>query len=156
MISTITQLEKISNLIDCYLTKWGKAMSALYSFQSPERYSDFCRFLSTFIYTLKRAGCDPEYAWAYDSCRGCFNMILIVSACFRSDMNDVTETAQRLWSPYSPFPINFVAQTLLVMDSVNTGKQELIKIMGDMHFPSSDPQHLLAPHQRAFACSRIC
>ena len=153
MTNALIQLEKISNLLERYLAKWGKAMIGLYSFPSPENYSDFTRFLTTFIYALKRAGCDPEYAWSYDSCRGCFNMILIVSACFRNDMNDITDSAQRLWTPYSPFAIQFVTQILIEYRTIDIKKQELMNAMNEMHFPSSEPQRMLRPHQRAFACS---
>lgn len=153
MTNAITQLEKINNLLERYLTKWGKAMIGLYSFSSPENYSDFKRFLNSFIYALRRAGCDPEYAWSYDSCRGCFNMILIISGCFRNDMNDVTDSAQRLWCQYSPFAIQFVNQILIESSTIDIKKQELMNTMSEMHFPSSEPQRLLSPHQRAFACS---
>ena len=155
MTAENTQLERINDLIDKYLTSFGRARVAFYVFPCPERHSDFRKFLNTFISALNRAICRPVYSWTYDSSRGRYNMILIVSGYFRYDMNDITEAARRIWGTYSPFPIDFVAEMPMCSDSMPQDKTTIQKIMNEMQFTSSAPQRVLAPHQRAFACSKL-
>ena len=155
MTNETTQFEKIGNLLDKFLTSYGKARVAFYVFPALENYYEFTRYMNAFMSALKRANCRPVYSWTYDACRGCYNMILIVQGYFRNDMNDVTDAAQRIWKLYSPFPIQFVAEMPVDYASKEQDKTRLWEIMNGMQFTSSGPQRLLPPHQRAFACSRL-
>jgi len=155
MTNESIQLERIGNLLDKYLVSFGQARVAFYIFPSLENYCDFTRYLNSFTSALKRANCRPVYSWSYDSIRGCYNMILLVNGYFRNDMNDVTDAAQRIWKLYSPFPIQFVAETSISQESIAQDKQRLWEIMNGMQFTSSLSQRILPLHQRAFACSKL-
>ena len=155
MTNENAQLERIRSLIEKYLTCFGQARVALYAFPCLEDHREFTRYLNAFMSSLKRANTRPVYSWSYDSCRGCYNMILIVSGYFRNDMNDVTERAQRIWSLYSPSPIQFIAEMPVDNTTMDQDKTRLLETMSGMRFPSSMPQRLLPPHQRSFACSKL-
>ena len=155
MINSTTQLEKINALIEQYIRMLGQARIALYIFPDLENYSEFFNFLSSFMSAIKRANCFPQYAWSHDSSRGVYNLLLIVNGYFRSDMRDVTDAAKRIWSLYSSFPIQLVAEMPICSSSIDEDKTNLSEIMNNMQFPSVTPQRLLPPHQRSFACSRL-
>lgn len=70
-------------------------------------------------------------------------------------MNDVTERAQRIWTLYSPFPIQFIAEMPLCMETLANDKLNLFDTMNRMPFVPSTQQRLLPSHQRAFACSKL-
>lgn len=155
MTNETTQIERISSLIEQYLSSFGQARIAFYSFPSLEDHRVFTRYLNSFISALKRANCRPAYSWNYDSCRGCYKMILIVSGYFRDDMNDITDAAQRIWKYYSPFPIQYIAEMPVRYETVSQDKMSLFDIMSNMAFVPTNPQRLLPPHHRAFACSKL-
>ena len=155
MTNEVSQLERISNLIEKYLTCFGQARIALYVFPCLENHYEFSRYLNAFTSALKRKNTRPVYSWSYDSCHGCYNLILIVSGYFRNDMNDVTDAAQRIWKLYSSFPIRFVADMPVCFASLDQDKQHLFAVMSEMNYASSNPQRLLPSHQRAFACSKL-
>ena len=155
MTNEITQLEKISNLIESYLNSFGLARIGLYVFPCLENHYNFTRYLNAFMSALKRANSRPAYSWSFDSTRGCYNLIVIVSGYFRNDMNDVTERAQRIWNLYSPFPIQFIAEMPLCLETLVSDKLNLFDTMNRMPFVPSIQQRLLPSHQRAFACSKL-
>ncbi len=155
MIDETIQLERIGALIEKYLASFGEARIALYVFPCLEDHYDFTKFLNSFSSALKRANTRPVYSWSYDSSRGCYNLILIISGYFRHDMIDVTDAAQRLWKLHSPFPIQFVAEMPVNNTTMYQNKTRLLGIMNEMRFTSSTPQKLLPPHHRSFACSKL-
>jgi len=155
MTNEIDQIERINTLLEKYLISFGQARIALYVFPYLENHNDFTRFLNAFSSALRRANCRPVYSWSYDSIRGCYNMMLIVSGYFRSDMTDITDAAQRIWKLYSPFPVQFVADLPVDYATIEEDKTALRGIMNGMQFTSSGPQRLLPPHQRSFACSKL-
>ena len=155
MTNDTTQLERINTLIEKYVTCFGQARIAFYSFPCIEDHREFTRYLNAFTAALKRANCRPAYSWSFDSCRGCYNLILIVSGYFREDMNDVTDAAQRIWKLYSPLPIQFVSEMPVRLESLPQDKMNLFGVMNGMPFVSTIPQRLLPPHQRSFACSKL-
>ena len=150
-----TKLERIETLIEQYLNSFGQARIAMYVFSGLESHNDFTRFLNAFISILKRANCRPVYSWVYDSCRGHYNLLLIVNGYFRNDMKDVTDAAQRIWSLYSSIPPQFVVEMPISSVSLPQDKMRLMEIMNEIQFTSLMPQRILPPHQRAFACSRL-
>ena len=149
------QLERIGELVEKFIVSYGKARIAFYIFPALENYYDFTKYMRALTAALRRANCVPAYSWTYDAFRGCYNMILIVQGYFRNDMNDVTDAAQRIWKNYSPFPIQFIAEMPVTESTIAQDKMKLWEIMNRMHFTSSEPQRLLPPHQRSFACSRL-
>jgi len=155
MTNENAQRERINSLIDKYLTCFGQARIAFYAFPCLEDHRGFTRFLNAFTLALKRANTRPVYSWSYDSCRGCYSMILIVSGYFRNSMDDVTEAAQRIWTLYSPFPIQFVAEMPINITTMDQDKTKILEIMNGMCFITSTPQRILPPHQRSFACSKL-
>ena len=155
MTNDTAQLEKIGNLLEKYLFSFGKARAAFYIFPSLENYYDFTKYMNSLTSTLKRSNCRPVYSWFYDGTRGCYNMILIVQGYFRNDMNDVTDAVQRIWRHYSPYPIQFIAETPIDYSTIDQDKMRLWEIMNGMQFTASMSQRVLPAHQRAFACSRL-
>ena len=155
MKNETSQLERIGDLLEKYLISFGQARVAFYILPALENYYVFTKYMNSLISALKRANCRPVYSWTYDACRGCYNMIFIVQGYFRNDMNDVTDAAQRIWKNYSPFPIQFIAEMPVAESTIAMDKMKIWEIMNRMHFTSSEPQRLLPPHQRSFACSRL-
>ena len=155
MTNETTQLERISNLIETYVTSFGQARIALYSFPAIENHYNFTKYMNSFTSALKRANCRPVYSWSYDSSRGCFNMILLVNGYFRNDMNDITNVAERIWKLYSPFPIQFIAEMPICSETMIQDKTMIFDVLNKMSFASSLQQRLLPAHQRAFACSKL-
>ena len=155
MTNEISQLERIEDLVERYIISYGKARIAFYVFPSLENHYDFTKFLNSFSAALRRANCRSSYSWAYNSNLGRYNMILIVNGYFRNNMNDITDTAQRIWKLYSPFPIQFISEMPINDSSLCSDKIKIIDILNRMEFTSSNPQRLLPFHQRAFACSRL-
>ena len=155
MTNEISQLERIEDLVERYIISYGKARIAFYVFPSLENHYDFTKFLNSFSAALRRANCRSGYSWAYNSNLGRYNMILIVNGYFRNNMNDITDTAQRIWKLYSPFPIQFISEMPINDSSLCYDKIKIIDILNRMEFTSSNPQRLLPFHQRAFACSRL-
>lgn len=155
MESENTKLERIGTLIEQYLNSFGQARIAMYVFSGLDRHNDFTRFLNAFISVLKRANCRPVYSWVYDSCRGHYNLLLIVNGYFRNDMKDVTDAAQRIWSLYSSIPPQFVVEMPISSVSLPQDKMRLMEIMNEMQFASLMPQRILPAHQRSFAFSKL-
>ena len=155
MTNETVQLERIGNLLEKYLICFGKARAAFYVLPALENYYVFTRYMNAVTMALKRANFRPVYSWSYDGSRGCYNLIMIVQGYFRNDMNDVTDAIQRIWKLYSPFPVQFVAETPISQESLAQDKMRLWEIMNGMQFTSALSQRVLPLHQRAFACSRL-
>ena len=155
MTNEIEQLERISILIDNYLESFERARIALYSFPSLEAHCTFKQYLNSFTSALKRANCRPVYAWSYDSGRGRYNLILIVLDYFRNNMNDITDAARRIWTLYSPYPVQFITEMTARLGTKELDKQMIINVLNNNNFTSMTPKLLLQPHQRAFACSKL-
>jgi len=155
MITSTIQHESINSIIEWFLNRFGKARTALYTFPYIENNNSFTTYLNSLMASLRRIGYYPMYAWSYDSSRDRHNLLLIVSGYCRNDMNDITETAQRIWKLYSPFQIEFIAEMPLEIDTIDSDKMRLFCTMNEMDFVPSVPQRLLPAHQRNFACSRL-
>ena len=155
MTNEAVQLERIGNLLEKYLICFGKARAAFYVLPALENYYVFTRYMNAVTMALKRANFRPVYSWSYDGSRGCYNLIMIVQGYFRNDMNDVTDAIQRIWKLYSPFPVQFVAETPICQESLAQDKMMLWEIMNRMQFTTSLSQRVLPAHQRAFACSKL-
>ena len=155
MTNDIEQLERISILIDSYLESFERARIALYSFPALEGHCSFKQYLNSFTTALKRANCRPVYAWSYDSGRGCYNLVLIVLDYFRNNMNDITDAARRIWTLYSPYPVQFITEMTARLGTKELDKQMIINVLNNNNFTSMTPKLLLQPHQRAFACSKL-
>ena len=155
MTNEVSQLERISNLIEKYLTCFGQARIALYVFPCLENHYEFSRYLNAFTSALKRKNTRPVYSWSYDSCHGCYNLILIVLDYFRNNMNDITDAARRIWTLYSPYTVQFIAEMTARLDTKDSDKQIILNALNENHFVSMTPKLILQPHQHAFACSRL-
>lgn len=155
MIKTTTQLEKISNLVEWYLNCFGKARIALYVFPLLEKHTDFTSYLNSFISALRRADCRPVYSWSYDPIHSCYNLLLVVSGHFRTNMDDITCAAERIWQLYSQFPIQLVTDIPVSLASLNQDKTNLFNVMNQIDFIPNSPQRVLPSHQRVFACSKM-
>ena len=155
MTNETVQIEKIGSLLDKYLVSFGKARAGFYIFPALENYYAFTRYMNALTSALKRANFRPVYSWSFDGSRGCYNMIMIVQGYFRNDMNDVTDAIQRIWKLYSPYPVQFIAETPINQESLAQDKIRLWEIMNGMQFTSALSQRVLPLHQRAFACSRL-
>lgn len=147
--------EKIGKLIEQYLSMFGQARVAFYSIPSFEAHDDYTRYMNSFTAALSRANCRPAYATSYDSNRGCYNVLLIVQGYFRNNMNDVTDAAQRIMRLYSPFPIQFIADFPMNYATIDKDKMMVFDVMNRIDFIPSNPQKLLPPHTRTFACSKL-
>ena len=155
MINSFTQHEKISQLVEWYVTSFEKARIALYVFPLLEKHTDFTSYLNSFISALRRADCRPVYSWSYDPIHLCYNVLLIVSGHFRTNMDDITNAAERIWNLYSPCPIQMVADISACLSSLDQDKMNLFNEMSKMEFIPESPQMVLPSHQRLFACSRM-
>ena len=153
MINSFTQHEKISQLVEWYVTSFEKARIALYVFPLLEKHTDFTSYLNSFISALRRADCRPVYSWSYDPIHLCYNVLLIVSGHFRSNMDDITNAAERIWNLYSPCPIQMVAEIPVYLGTLNQDKMNLFNEMSKMEFIPESPQMVLPSHQRLFARS---
>ena len=155
MIKGFKQLEKISQLVEWYVTSFEKARIALYVFPLLEKHTDFTSYLNSFISALRRADCRPVYSWSYDPIHLCYNVLLIVSGHFRSNMDDITNAAERIWNLYSQHPIQMVAEIPVSLASLDQDKTNLYNVMNKMDFIPKSPQMVLPSHQRLFACSKM-
>ena len=155
MINSLTQHEKISKLVEWYVNSFEKARIALYVFPLLEKHTDFTSYLNSFISTLRRADCRPVYSWSYDPIHSCYNILLIVTGHFRTNMDDITCAAERIWNLYSPCPIQMVADIPVCLSSLDQDKMKLFDVMSKMDFIPESPQMILPSHQRLFACSKI-
>lgn len=155
MIDGTTQLERINDLIEWYLNSFEKARIALYVFPLLEKHTDFTSYLNSFISALRRSDCRPVYSWSYDPIRLRYNLLLIVSGCFRVNMDDITCAAERIWQLYSHFPFQLVTDIPASLASLDQDKMILFNIMNKMEFIPHSPQMVLPSHQRAFACSKM-
>ena len=155
MINSLTQYEKISQLVEWYVTSFEKARIALYVFPLLEKHTDFTSYLNSFISALRRADCRPVYSWSYDPIHSCYNVLLVVNGHFRTNMDDVTCAAERIWSLYSHYPMQMVAEIPVCLASLDQDKANLYNVMSKMDFIPESPQIVLPPHQRVFACSKM-
>ena len=155
MTNETVQLERIGSLLDKYLVSFGKARAGFYIFPALENYYAFTRYMNALTSALKRANFRPVYSWSFDGSRGCYNMIMIVQGYFRNDMNDVTDAIQRIWKLYSPYPVQFVAETPISQESLAQDKMRLWEIMNGMQFTSSGAQRVLPIYQHTFGFSKL-
>ena len=155
MINSLTQLEKINDLIEWYLNSFGKARIALYVFPLLEKHTDFTSYLNSFVSALRRADCRPVYSWSYDLMHSCYNLLLIVNGHFRENMDDITYAAERIWQLYSSFPLQMVSDIPVSLDTLDQDKMNLFNVMNKMEFVPNSPQKVLPSHQRVFACSKM-
>ena len=155
MIHNTTQHEKISQLVEWYVTSFEKARIALFVFPLLDRHTDFTSFLNSFIAALRRSDCRPVYSWSYDPIHSCYNVITIVSGHFRTNVDDITYAAERIWKLYSQFPIQMVADIPMNTLSLDQDKMNLFNVMNKMEFIPNSPQMVLPSHQRLFACSKM-
>ena len=155
MIKGFTQLEKISQLVEWYVTSFEKARIGLYVFPLLEKHTGFTSYLNSFISALRRADCRPVYSWSYDPIHLCYNVLLVVSGHFRTNMNDITNAAERIWNLYSPRPLQMVSDIPVCLASLDQDKMILFDVMSKMDFIPESPQMVLPSHQRVFACSKM-
>ena len=155
MINSLTQHEKISQLVEWYVSSFEKGRIALYVFPLLEKHTDFTSYLNSFISALRRADCRPVYSWSYDLMHSCYNLLLIVNGHFRTNMDDITYAAERIWKLYSQFPIQMVADIPMNLLSLDQDKMNLFNVMNKMEFIPNSPQMILPSHQRLFACSKM-
>ena len=155
MIKGFTQLEKISQLVEWYVTSFEKARIGLYVFPLLEKHTGFTSYLNSFISALRRADCRPVYSWSYDPIHLCYNVLLVVSGHFRTNMNDITNAAERIWNLYSPRPLQMVSDIPVCLASLDQDKMNLFDVMSKMDFIPESPQMVLPSHQRVFACSKM-
>ena len=155
MIKGFTQLEKISQLVEWYVTSFEKARIGLYVFPPLEKHTGFTSYLNSFISALRRADCRPIYSWSYDPIHLCYNVLLVVSGHFRTNMNDITNAAERRWNLYSPRPLQMVSDIPVCLASLDQDKMNLFDVMCKMDFIPESPQMVLPSHQRVFACSKM-
>ena len=156
MINSLTQHEKISNLVEWYVNSFEKARIALFIFPLLENHAAFTSYLNSFISALRRADCRPVYSWSYDITHSCYNLLLIVNGHFRENMDDITYAAERIWQLYSPqFPIQLIADIPVSLVSLDQDKMNLFAVMNKKEFIPESPQRVLPSHQRVFACSKM-
>ena len=155
MINSFTQHERISQLVEWYVTSFEKARIGLYVIPLLEKHTDFTSYLNSFISALRRADCRPVYSWSYDPIHLCYNVLLIVSGVFRTNMNDITNAAERIWNLYSPCPLQLVSDVPVCLASLDQDKRNLFNVMNEMDFIPESPQMVLPSHQRVFACSKM-
>lgn len=155
MINSLTQHEKISNLVEWYVNSFEKARIALYVFPFLEKHTDFTSFLNSFISALRRSDCRPVYSWSYDQINSCYKMILVVNGHFRTNMDDVTSAAERIWNLYSPDLMQMIADVPVYLSSLQQDKMNLFNLISENRFIPESPQIILPAHRRVFACSRM-
>ena len=155
MINSFTQHERISQLVEWYVTSFEKARIGLYVFPLLEKHTDFTSYLNSFISALRRADCRPVYSWSYDPIHLCYNVLLIVSGFFRTNMNDITNAAARIWNLYSPCPLQMVSEIPACLGSLDQDRMNLFNVMNEIDFIPESPQMVLPSHQRVFACSKM-
>jgi len=155
MINNFTQHEKISQLVEWYVNSFEKARIALYVFPLLEKHTDFTSYLNSFISALRRAECRPIYSWSYDPIHSCYNMLLIVNGHFRTNMDDITYAAERIWNLYSSYPIQMIADIPVYLNSLDQDKLNLFNVINKNDFIPESPQMVLPSHQRLFACSKM-
>lgn len=156
MINSLTQHEKISNLVEWYVNSFEKARIALFVFPLLENHAAFTSYLNSFISALRRADCRPVYSWSYDITHSCYNLLLIVNGHFRENMDDITCAAERIWQLYSPqFPLQLIADIPVSLVSLDQDKMNLFAVMNKKEFIPDSPQRVLPSYQRVFACSKM-
>ena len=155
MINSLTQHEKISKLVEWYVSSFEKGRIALYVFPPLEKHTDFTSYLNSFISALRRADCRPVYSWSYDLMHSCYNLLLIVNGHFRTNMDDITYAAERIWQLYSQFPLQMVSDIPVSLSSLEQDKMNLFNVINKMEFIPNSPQMVLPSHQRVFACSKL-
>ena len=155
MINSLTQHEKISKLVEWYVSSFEKGRIALYVFPLLEKHTDFTSYLNSFISALRRADCRPVYSWSYDLMHSCYNLLLIVNGHFRTNMDDITYAAERIWQLYSQFPLQMVSDIPVSLSSLEQDKMNLFNVINKMEFIPNSPQMVLPSHQRVFACSKM-
>ena len=155
MTNETTQLERISSMIDAFSTAFGSARVGIYRLPKIHDHTLFARYLNSFLSLLRRSDCRPVYSWSYDSNRDCYNLILVINGCFRNDMQDITDAAQRIWMTYSAEPMQFIADMPVKSNSLDYDKQKILDTLFSSSFFPTLPHRILNPHQRAFACSRV-
>ena len=155
MINEATQKESICSLIETFSLSFGCARVAIYIFPELSDYSLFARYLNTFLCVLRRYNCRPVYSWSYDSNKRCYKFILIVNGYFRRDVQDITDTAKRIWLSYSAEPIQFIADIPVSSHTLQYDEQRILDVLSSTSYFPQEPQRILNPHQRSFACSRV-
>lgn len=155
MTNQTTQIERISSMIDTFSTAFGSARAAIYCYPKLQDHALFAKYLGSFLSLLRRADYRPVYSWSFDSNRDCYNFILVVNGYFRTNVQDITEAAQRIWQLYSTEPIQFIADLPITADTLQNDKQRIFDVLTSSSFFPKTPQKLLSSHQRAFSCSRV-
>lgn len=87
--------ERMRQLINGYLLRFGRAHIGLYRFQNVAT-QDWATYLAVLNITLNREGMRPMHLWLREG--DDVLLLLCVSGYFRSGMDDVTDILMRLWS----------------------------------------------------------
>ena len=88
--------QRIRELVNGYLLRFGLAYVGLYRFTDMAQIPDWATYLSVMNTTLNREGMRPIYLWLRNGGNDVL-LLLCISGYFRSGMNDVTDIMQRLW-----------------------------------------------------------
>ena len=127
--------QRIRELVNGYLLRFGLAYVGLYRFTDMAQIPDWATYLSVMNTTLNREGMRPMHLWLRDGS----NMLLLlcVSGYFRSDMNDVTDIMQRLWMLRASCCTSPVLMKEWQADSSNVGDviSAIYQTLGNFSFP---------------------
>ena len=98
--------ERIRELTNGYLIRFGQMVIGLYRFSDAAKISDWTTYLSVVKITLDREGQRPAHLWVRNG-NDCL-LLLCVNGYFRTDLNDVTDIMRRLWilrATYDTMPV---------------------------------------------------
>lgn len=88
--------DRVRQLINGYLLRFGQAYVGLYQFQNAAESQDWTGYLAVVNITLNREGMRPMYLWLRNG--NDVLLLLCISGYFRTNLKDVTDILTRLWT----------------------------------------------------------
>ena len=94
------KIERIMQMTDDYLERFGKVLIGIYYLPSMDENWRFMRFINSLSITLRRLDLMPEYSW-FMTADGGHYLVLLLNGYFRNNLSEITPVINRLWQNQS-------------------------------------------------------
>ena len=147
----MNKIDRIMEITDRYLERFGKVLIGIYYLPPLAENWKFAVFINSLLVTLRRMDLMPCYTW-FMGTNGGHYLILWLNGYFRNDLSDVTPTINRLWQIHSPQPLSVIDSILPNAENPVYGKSRSRQFL---YSPGLNQPITLNWHQRTFGMSRM-
>ena len=112
------KIDRIMQMTDNYLERYGKALIGIYYLPSITENWRFMVFINSLSITLRRLDLMPEYSWFMTADSGHY-LVLLLNGYFSNDLSEITPVINRLWQNQNTPPLTAINCISLTTENQN-------------------------------------